>query len=112
VSVRGELVGTATLYQLLFGKNPSRLNAQESALDAALIQAPAASPALSAQRACGLLRTQGCAMPCDTLAAYTRQLLATLSTAPLDRETQLARHLARARTCASTGVSASRAATP
>ncbi|MBK6854446.1 MAG: penicillin-binding protein 1C [Burkholderiales bacterium] len=95
VSFRGELVGIAAMSQVLFGKYPSGLDAQESALAAALIRSPAASPARVAQRACTLLRTQARAVPCDTLAAYVRQVLATRNNEPLDRDTQLAPHLAR-----------------
>ncbi|MEY2688838.1 MAG: penicillin-binding protein, partial [Pseudomonadota bacterium] len=95
VSFRGELVGIAALSQGLFGKVPSGLEAQESALAAALIRAPSARPEQVARRACGLLRTAGRAVPCDTLADYTRQVLATRRSEPLDREAQLAPHLAR-----------------
>ena len=48
VPFRGEQVGVAALAQGLFQKAPSGLNAEESAIAAALLRAPNAAPALAA----------------------------------------------------------------
>ncbi len=54
VSYRGELEGIAAASHGLFGKHPAGLDAAESALLAALLRGPNASPSLVAQRACTL----------------------------------------------------------
>ena len=54
VPFRGELVGIDAVSQSLFGKQPSGLNAQESALLAALLRGPNAPPDTVARRACGV----------------------------------------------------------
>jgi penicillin-binding protein 1C len=52
---RGELEGIDAASRTLFGKRPSGLDRSESALLAALVRAPNASPQRVAQRACALL---------------------------------------------------------
>ncbi|MCE1243674.1 transglycosylase domain-containing protein [Oryzomicrobium sp.] len=59
VPFRGELQGVAAMSLDLFGKWPHGLDARESALAAALLRAPNASPAVAARRACNLLREMG-----------------------------------------------------
>ncbi len=56
VPFRGELVGVAAMSQSLFGKWPDGLDERESALAAALLRAPSASPGVAANRACAVLR--------------------------------------------------------
>lgn len=56
VSFRGELVGVGAMSRGLFGKWPDGLDEREAALAAALLRAPAASPAVVAQRACTVLQ--------------------------------------------------------
>jgi penicillin-binding protein 1C len=58
VPLRGEAVGVAAGSWLLFGKHPGGLDAEESALLAALVPAPNAAPAAVQRRACELLRQQ------------------------------------------------------
>jgi len=53
---RGELVGVAAMSRGLFGKWPDGLDERESALAAALLRAPGASPQTVAARACGVLQ--------------------------------------------------------
>ncbi len=62
VPFRGELVGVPAAAQVLFGKHPSGLDAEESAVLAALIRAPNAPASQVQQRACGVLKLQqrGC----------------------------------------------------
>ena len=95
VAFRGEVVGIGALSATLFRKIPSGLDAEESAIAAALVRAPNATPADVAQRACGVLKAQGRGQDCATLASYTQQVLASRNAEPLDREAQLAPHLAR-----------------
>lgn len=95
VAFRGEVVGIGALAATLFGKYPSGLDVQESAVAAALVRAPNARAADVAQRACTLLKTQGRAPACDGLPVYVRQVLARRSAEPLDRDAQLAPHLAQ-----------------
>jgi penicillin-binding protein 1C len=70
VPLRGELVGLAAAADQLFGKHTSGLDAQESALLAAMVRAPNAAPAVVERRACEVLRqTLGhCAGLATTLA--------------------------------------------
>ncbi len=56
VPLRGELVGVPAAAQTLFGKRASGLDHRESALLAAMLRAPNASPARLTERACGLLK--------------------------------------------------------
>jgi penicillin-binding protein 1C len=58
VPFRGELVGLPALTQTLFHKHPNGLDAQESAMAAALVRGPNASPAVVARRACQVLTLQ------------------------------------------------------
>ena len=53
-SYRGELQGVGAAAQALFGKVPSGLDLSESAILAALLRAPGATPAAVARRACTL----------------------------------------------------------
>lgn len=55
VGFRGELTGIGAMSGTLFKKCPSGLDAEESAIAAALIRAPNAKPAQVAQRACTML---------------------------------------------------------
>ncbi|MEO8151927.1 MAG: penicillin-binding protein 1C [Rhizobacter sp.] len=95
VAFRGELVGISALSSGLFSKYSDGLDAEESAIAVALIRAPNARPTEVAQRACRVLTAQGRAAACQTLDTYTRQVLARRNVEPLDREAQLAPHLAR-----------------
>lgn len=56
VTFRGEQQGIASAAWTLFGKAPVGLNANESALLAALIRAPQARPAVVARRACAIVQ--------------------------------------------------------
>ncbi len=93
VAFRGEVVGIGALAATLFKKMPSGLDADESAIAAALIRAPNAKPAAVAQRACSVLAAQGRASECEALGTYGRQVLA--SRELLVQGEQLAPHLAR-----------------
>jgi len=99
VAFRGEVVGIGALAATLFDKYPSGLDAQESAVAAALIRGPNAKPADVAKRACTLMKTQektpARADACEGLNSYTWQVLARRPAEPLDRDAQLAPHLAR-----------------
>lgn len=95
---RGELVGVAALAELVFGKAPIGLDAAESALAAALVRGPGATPERVAQRACLLLREQALGALCGALEGRARALLARpLAVSPLDDglAPHLARHLLR-----------------
>lgn len=94
VAFRGEVVGIGALAATLFGKYPSGLDVQESAIAAALVRAPNAKPADVAQRACTVLKAQGRAHDCQGLRVYVQQVLASRRGEPLDRDAQLAPHLA------------------
>jgi penicillin-binding protein 1C len=107
VGFRGELVGIGAMSSSLFRKYPSGLDAEESALAAALIRAPNAKPAEVAKRACAVLTAQGRGTACVTLPTYTQQVLAGRSGEPLDRETQIAPHLGRRLVAASVAAGAS-----
>jgi len=95
VGFRGELVGISAMSATLFKKYPSGLNAEESALAAALIRAPSAKPAEVAKRACSVLTMQGRRESCTTLHTYAQQVLASRGGEPLDREAQIAPHIGR-----------------
>jgi penicillin-binding protein 1C len=56
VPLRGELVGIDALSLTLFGKAAHGLDLRESAITAALVRAPNATPARVSQRACGVLK--------------------------------------------------------
>ncbi len=74
VPLRGELVGVAAASQVLLGKQPSGLDAQEAAFLAAMVRAPNATAAALERRACEVLRQQDQA--CDGLATLVTQALA------------------------------------
>ena len=95
VPFRGEQVGVAAMSQALFQKAPSGLNAEESAIAAALLRAPNAAPAIVGQRACGVLTAQGRADACATAQGFAELTLARASTASPDSSDQLAPHFAR-----------------
>ena len=56
VPLRGELVGIDALSHTLFGKAAHGLDWRESAITAALVRAPNATPVRVSQRACGVLK--------------------------------------------------------
>ena len=95
VPFRGEQVGVAAMSQALFQKAPSGLNAEESAVAAALLRAPNAPPAVVGQRACGVLKAQGRADACATAQGFAELVLARVATASADPGEQLAPHFAR-----------------
>jgi len=94
---RGEQVGVAAMAQALFQKTPSGLNAEESAIAAALLRAPNALPAVVGQRACGVLKAQGRADACATAQGFAELTLGRLaaSASASDSGEQLAPHFAR-----------------
>jgi penicillin-binding protein 1C len=90
---RGEWVGIDAASQLGFGRDPGSLDAMHSALLAAMLRAPNASPDLVAQRACSVLRAIDPQWSCDLLpvllkqslsqtARYEKSVLARFSAAP------------------------------
>jgi penicillin-binding protein 1C len=95
VPFRGELVGVGAMSQSLFGKAPSGLNAEESAIAAALLRAPNAAPALVGRRACGILQAQGRGEACATAQGFAELILARSPAATLEPAAQLAPHFAR-----------------
>ncbi len=95
VPFRGEQVGVAAMSQALFQKAPSGLNAEESAIAAALLRAPNASPALVGQRACGVLKVQGRADACAAAQGFAELVLARPASGQADAGDQLAPHFAR-----------------
>src|SRR5690606_9573944 len=66
---RGELVGVDAVARVLFRKHPGGLDARESALAAALLRGPNASPTVVAQRACAVLIEMGFPQECNELAS-------------------------------------------
>ena len=91
VPFRGERVGIGALSQTLFGKHPGGLDAQESAIAAALLRAPNAPAADVARRACGVLQAQQ--LGCTGLEGLTSAALARRGGLPLGE--QLAPHYAQ-----------------
>ena len=75
VSFRGELVGISAMSQQMFGKWPHGLDERESALAAALLRSPNASPSLVVRRACNLLKEMGRSEECEGLAGFAGQAL-------------------------------------
>ena len=73
VPFRGELVGLPAMSQTLFGKHPSGLDAQESAIAAALVRGPNARPDAVARRACQVLTLQQ--RPCTGIDLVVTQAL-------------------------------------
>jgi penicillin-binding protein 1C len=77
---RGEMVGVAAMSRGLFGKWPDGLDERESALAAALLRSPGASPPVVATRACGVLQAMaqmrpGGAANCEGLDGLARLAL-------------------------------------
>jgi penicillin-binding protein 1C len=95
VPFRGEQVGVAAMSQALFQKAPSGLDAEESAIAAALLRAPNAPPAVVGRRACGVLKAQGRADACATAQGFAELMLGQVATASADPGEQLAPHFAR-----------------
>ena len=95
VPFRGEQVGVAAMSQALFQKAPSGLNAEESAIAAALLRAPNAPPAVVGQRACGVLKAQGRADACATAQGFAELVLARSAGTTADPGEELAPHFAR-----------------
>ena len=78
VPFRGEIVGIDALSQTLFGKAAQGLNNQDSAIAAALVRGPNATPSEIARRACGVLRLSEQSAPatvCDGLEPIVYQAL-------------------------------------
>ncbi|MER2540319.1 MAG: penicillin-binding protein 1C [Azonexus sp.] len=75
VSYRGELQGVAAMSRQLFGKWPHGLDERESALAAALLRSPNATPALVVKRACNLLKEMNRASECEGLEGFAGQAL-------------------------------------
>ena len=67
VSWRGELQGVAAAARGLFDKHPGGLDREESALLAALLRAPNATPSVVARRACALPAAGNEAWDCERL---------------------------------------------
>ena len=95
VPFRGEQVGVAAMSQALFQKAPSGLDAEESAIAAALLRAPNAAPAVVGQRACGVLKAQGRADACATAQGFAELVLGRSAGVTADPGEQLAPHFAR-----------------
>jgi len=91
VPFRGEVVGIDALSQTLFGKHPGGLDVDESAIAAALLRGPNATPAVVAQRACGVLQLQK--LDCKGVTALAQTALLRQGGMPLGE--QLAPHFAR-----------------
>lgn len=91
VPFRGELVGLPAMSQTLFGKHPSGLDAQESAIAVALVRGPNAPAAVVSRRACQVLTLQQ--RSCIGMDLVLTQALARKGSAALGE--QLAPHLAR-----------------
>lgn len=91
VPFRGETVGLTAMSQTLFRKHPSGLDAQESAIAAALVRGPNARAEVVARRACQVLTLQQ--RPCTGIELLTAVALAQKGSAMLGE--QLAPHLAR-----------------
>ena len=96
VSFRGELVGVGALSRQLFGKWPHGLDERESALAAALLRSPNATPERLVRRACNLLKEMNRPSECDGLDTFAAQALnGSLREAAPSAGEQLAPHLAR-----------------
>lgn len=96
VSFRGELVGIGAMSRKLFGKWPHGLDERESALAAALLRSPNATPTLVVKRACNLLKEMNRASECNGLESFASLALSGNLYAPeTARSEQLAPHLAR-----------------
>jgi len=95
VPFRGEQVGVAAMSQALFQKAPAGLDADESAIAAALLRAPNAAPAVVGQRACGVLKAQGRADECGVAQGFAELILGRAANASDNAGEQLAPHFAR-----------------
>ncbi|HEX4509631.1 MAG TPA: transglycosylase domain-containing protein, partial [Burkholderiaceae bacterium] len=95
VPFRGELVGVDAMSHGLFEKMPSGLDADESAIAAALLRAPNAAPALVGRRACEVLEAQGRAEDCVAARGVAESVLGRPPAAAFDAGMQLAPHFAR-----------------
>ncbi len=93
VPLRGELIGLPALALTLFGKHPNALDAQESAIAAALARSPNATPTAVSQRACQVLRLMQPGHRCQGLALFTAAGLKRRGGMPLGE--QAAPHAAR-----------------
>lgn len=91
VPFRGEMVGLSALTQTLFGKHPDGLDAQESAVAAALVRGPNAPAPTVTRRACQVLTWQR--LSCAGLDALTGTALMRKGGPPLGE--QLAPHFGR-----------------
>jgi penicillin-binding protein 1C len=76
VSFRGELQGIDAAARGLFGKSPDGVGAEEAAVLAALLPAPAAPAEAVAARACRVARRLDEGARCDEIAALARRALA------------------------------------
>ena len=96
VPFRGEIVGIDALSLSLFGKAPHGLDTRESAIAAALVRAPNASPERVALRACGVLQTMApddvAARDCTAMQLYTASVLQRRQWLPVEG---IAPHFAR-----------------
>jgi penicillin-binding protein 1C len=95
VPFRGELVGVGAMSEGLFQKDPSGLDAQESAIAAALLRAPNAPPAQVGARACPILQAMKRNVKCETTRGLAELLLSRAPNVPADPSLQLAPHFAR-----------------
>jgi len=93
VPFRGELVGLHALSLTLFDKHPSGLDAQESAIAAALVRGPNAAPAVVSQRACQVLRQMQPGHACTGLSLLVQSTLRRKGGMPMGE--QAAPHAAR-----------------
>ncbi len=93
VPFRGELVGLHALSLTLFDKHPSGLDAQESAIAAALVRGPNAAPAVVSQRACQVLRQMQPGHGCAGLSLLVQSTLRRKGGMPMGE--QAAPHAAR-----------------
>ena len=91
VAFRGEVIGIDALSQTLFGKHASGLDVDEAAIASALLRGPNATPAVVAQRACGVLTLQK--LDCKGVTALAQAALTRPGGMPLGE--QLAPHFAR-----------------
>lgn len=70
VTFRGELQGVSAMSYGLFNKAPSALDVRESALAAALLRAPNATPERVAERACALLKQLDAGDQCNDIEGF------------------------------------------
>lgn len=95
-SFRGELQGVTAMSRKLFGKWPHGLDERESALAAALLRAPNASPGIVSQRGCKLLKEMSRAPECEDLESFAIGALGGMAWNDVrDANQGIAPHLAR-----------------